>query len=262
VKLVYERRGSGEPLVLIHGIGSHWQVWRPVLDQLAAVRDVIAIDLPGFGASPMLPPETPSNIPSLAAAVAAFLDEQGIDSPHVAGNSLGGWVALELAQAGRVQSATGLSPAGFWNERELAFARASLRLIAGSARMAGRRAEPLLRTAAGRTATMSQIFAKPWLIPAEDAIAANAALANAPGFDATLEASIDDAYFRPGGPIDARVTIAWAQRDRLLIPRQARRAARMIPEARMLTLSGCGHVPMWDDPEQVGRVLLDGSRAR
>ncbi len=52
--LAHHRGGSGEPLLLIHGIGSFWPVWEPVLPALEAVRDVIAVDLPGFGDSPVL----------------------------------------------------------------------------------------------------------------------------------------------------------------------------------------------------------------
>jgi len=113
VDLNHHRVGSGPTLVLIHGIGSRWQVWEPVLRRVASERDVIALDLPGFGASPMPPPGTPPGLPSLTHLVAEFLDGLGVQQPHVTGNSLGGWIALELAKQGRVRSATGLSPAGF-----------------------------------------------------------------------------------------------------------------------------------------------------
>src|SRR6516162_11880095 len=113
MNLNYHRAGSGPPLVLIHGIGSRWQVWDPVLPLLEAHREVIALDLPGFGDSPMPAPGTPPGVASLTRLVSEFLDGLGLDRPHVAGNSLGGWVSLELAKQGRVRTATGLSPAGF-----------------------------------------------------------------------------------------------------------------------------------------------------
>src|SRR5437016_8324199 len=134
MELNYHRVGAGEPLVLIHGIGSRWQVWEPVLDRLAAERDVIAIDLPGFGASPMPPPGTPAGIESLTSLVSDFLDSLDIDRPHVAGNSLGGWISVELAKLDRVRSATGLSPAGFFNDREANFAVWSLWAMVRGAR--------------------------------------------------------------------------------------------------------------------------------
>src|ERR671925_414817 len=99
MSLAHERRGEGEPLVLVHGIGSQWQGWTPVLDALAREREVIALDLPGFGASPGLDRRpTPE---ALAAAVGAFLDELDLADAHVVGNSLGGGIALELGRAGR-----------------------------------------------------------------------------------------------------------------------------------------------------------------
>src|SRR5665213_2781613 len=126
--LSHYRRGHGEHLVLIHGIGSLWQMWEPVLDGLVAHRDVIALDLPGFGASPMPPPGTPPGIDSLITLVQEFLSELGIERPHVAGNSMGGLIALEMARRRTVRSATALSPAGFANRWETSLARTSLRL--------------------------------------------------------------------------------------------------------------------------------------
>jgi pimeloyl-ACP methyl ester carboxylesterase len=79
VELNYRRTGAGESLVLIHGIGSRWQVWSPVLDRLAAHRDVVALDLPGFGDSPMPPPGTPAGSRSLTTLVLGFLGELGIE---------------------------------------------------------------------------------------------------------------------------------------------------------------------------------------
>ncbi|HKB31549.1 MAG TPA: alpha/beta fold hydrolase [Streptosporangiaceae bacterium] len=115
--LNYERRGSGPPLVLLHGIGHRWQAWEPVLDRLAAEHDVIAVDLPGFGGSPPL--SGASGIADIAAALTAFFGQLGLDQPHVAGNSLGGALALGLTAGGHVSSATALSPAGFWVRWEL-----------------------------------------------------------------------------------------------------------------------------------------------
>jgi pimeloyl-ACP methyl ester carboxylesterase len=81
--LNHHRVGTGEPLVLIHGVGSRWQVWEPVIDTLAAHFDVIAIDLPGFGGSDPLPHTT---VDTLTDALHAFLTEQGLERPHLAGN--------------------------------------------------------------------------------------------------------------------------------------------------------------------------------
>ena len=118
----------------------------------------------------------------------------------------------------------------------------------------------LLASPTGRKIVMGQVFAHPERIPAPAAIADARAFAHAPGFEATFAvASAPGAGFRGGAEVTCPVTIAWGDRDLLLLPRQARRAAAQLAGARLVTLAGCGHTPTWDDPEQVARVLLQGS---
>src|SRR6188472_3316995 len=109
------RKGSGEPLLLLHGLGGSTAVWSPVIERLAEQRDVLAIDLPGFGLAPPLPAGIEPNPVNLAAAVREACAELGFERPHVAGNSLGGWVALEMGRCGWAASVTALSPAGLWS---------------------------------------------------------------------------------------------------------------------------------------------------
>ena len=123
--LAYTRCGGGEPLVLLQGLGSFRQAWDPVVPALARVADVIVVDLPGFGDSPRLPATVEPSPAALAVAVAGFLDELGLDTPHVAGNSLGGWVGLELAAVRPVASLTVLSPRGLWRSGTPLYCRAS-----------------------------------------------------------------------------------------------------------------------------------------
>src|SRR3954466_5203009 len=112
--IAFDRAGSGPPLVLIHGLGGERHVWAPVIDLIADRRDVITVDLPGFGGSAPLPQGDDVAPAALAASIGGLIDALGLDRPHVAGNSLGGWVALELAASSRVASATALAPAGLW----------------------------------------------------------------------------------------------------------------------------------------------------
>lgn len=247
--------------MLVHGIGSQWPAWEPVLDRLAAQRDVIALDLPGFGMSPPLPSGVAPTVPALADSVMELLEQLEVSRPHVAGNSMGGWIALELARRGVVASATALSPAGFWNRREVAYSRASLRLTVRIARALDPIADRMTASAALRTLLFGQVVARPWRIPAEDAAGALRALARSPAFDATLTV-LTAGHFTGGADVSVPVTIAWGDRDRLLIPRQAGRAVRAIPGARLATLEGCGHVPMSDDPERVVQVLLEASTSQ
>jgi pimeloyl-ACP methyl ester carboxylesterase len=252
--LVYERRGSGTPLILFHGIGHRWQAWEPVLDELAEQHDVIAVDLPGFGQSPPSAAGPAPTIDALVAEVAHWMiNDLGIERPHVAGNSLGGAVALELAKADLVASATALAPAGFFKGWETRWAMLMLR----SLRAATRLPEPLLKLSADHAAlralSFGMLVARPSRLSAETALGDTFALRDAPAFHSLAKAGAHYAFHgRPRVP----VTIAWGTRDRILLPRQADRAARLMPAARHVTLPRCGHVPMSDAPGLVASVIL------
>ena len=253
--LNHHRAGSGDPLVLIHGIGSRWQIWAPVLDALSAEYDVIALDLPGFGDSPMPPPGTPPGAGSLTTLVQEFLGRVGFDWPHVAGNSLGGLIALDLARRGVARSATALSPAGFATPAETAYAQGSLWFGVRAARLIAPRADRLFARAGVRRLALRQFFEHPERLTPAEAAAELRGLADGQWFDETLPA-LKAGEFSGGTDIRVPVTVAWGEHDRLLLPRQARRAAAEIPKARIVTLRGCGHVPMYDDPGQVARAIL------
>ncbi|MFD9011424.1 alpha/beta fold hydrolase [Streptomyces sp. NPDC059552] len=258
--VAYERKGAGEPLLLLHGIGHHRQAWHPVLDILAAEHDVIAVDLPGFGASEPLPAGVPYSLGTVAPALGALCTALGVERPHVAGNSLGGLLALEMGRSNLVRSITALSPAGFWTEGERRYAFATLLAMrAGAKALPLPAVRQLSRTAAGRAALTGTIYARPSRRPAEAVVAETLALRDATGFEDTLAAGgsvrfTDDV---PGLP----VTIAWGTRDRLLLRRQGVRAKHTVPGARLVRLPGCGHVPMNDDPALVSRVVLDTARS-
>jgi pimeloyl-ACP methyl ester carboxylesterase len=247
VRLAHDRAGEGPPLVLLHGLGMSKEVWRPVMPLLKGEREVIAVDMPGFGASP----PGPCTLGGLADAVAELCDDLRLGRPHVAGNSLGGGVALVLGATGRAATVCALSPVGFDAGRERAYAHAVLtvtRLLAP--------ATPVLAgTPAARTLSCAHVAARPWRIPRADVLLWGRAAAGSPSYWALMRA--DWSVPAPACP----TTIAWGERDRLLIfARQAPRARRRLPDARHVVLRGCGHVPTWDDPEQVAAVLLERRR--
>ncbi|MGW3027967.1 alpha/beta fold hydrolase [Streptomyces sp. NPDC001221] len=259
VTVSYARVGTGEPLLLLHGIGHHRQAWDPVVDILATERDVIAVDLPGFGASPALPDGLAYDLPTVVPALGALCTALELGRPHVAGNSLGGLLALELGRTNLVRSVTALSPAGFWTPAERRYAFTVLLAMRRTARnIPVPVVERLSRTAAGRTVLTSTIYARPGRRSPEAVVAETLALARAEGFADTLRggASVQFPEDLPGLP----VTVAWGTRDRILMRRQGVRAKQIIPKARLVRLPGCGHVPMNDDPALVARVILDGSR--
>jgi pimeloyl-ACP methyl ester carboxylesterase len=253
------RRGSGPQLVLLHGIGMDWRAWEPVLDALAVEREVFAIDLPGFGDSPPLASNRRPTVPALADGIVAGLAEHGVESAHVAGNSLGGGLALELARRGWAQSATAVSPIGFMSRAEYLYLRASVGFNAVLAPLMAPFADAIAGNGVTRAAVFNVAVAHPERLDPELAASHIRAVANGPGFGATRRAAL---HWRPVGgfPPSRPVTIAWGDKDRLLIPRQAERARAALPHARHVTLQDCGHVPMSDDPAQVVEVLLEGSR--
>jgi pimeloyl-ACP methyl ester carboxylesterase len=254
--LNHHRVGTGEPLVLIHGLGSQWQVWRPLLEHLAPYRDVIAVDLPGFGDSPVLANGDAPTPQRLAEEVIELMDELGLERPVVAGNSLGGWVALEVARRDRARAAVASSPAGFGLPRELAWTKRRLIVERALAKSQAERAVPLVRNPVTRTAMFAGMIARPWLLPPDEAVGMYMNLADCPGFDATFVA-LHAANFSNGHEITVPVTIMWGTRDYLLLPRQGPRALRMLPNARLIRLKGAGHVPTYDAPREIARLLLE-----
>src|SRR3954466_14142942 len=133
----YARTGTGSPLVLLHALGLSRASWNPVVPTLAEHFDVLAVDLPGFGDSPSLPVGVEPSPGALAAAVAGLLDDLGVERPAVVGNSVGGWVALELAARRPGASLTLLSPAVLWPGRTPRYCQVSLRASRWLCRHAG-----------------------------------------------------------------------------------------------------------------------------
>jgi pimeloyl-ACP methyl ester carboxylesterase len=256
--LAFTRSGAGAPLVLLHGIGSSRHAWDPVIPALAGRFDVLAVDLPGFGDSGTLPAETEPGPAALAAAVAGLLDDLGITGPHVAGNSLGGWVALELARIRPVASLALLSPAGLWRGNVPLYQRASLRATRWFSQHAAGALSRLVSYRLGRTLVLGQTHGRPFRLSPSYARTAIRAMGTCPGFDAMMKASAGG--YRSGPPIDAPVTVAFGSRDHLLV-RRSRRLGELPPATRFAALPHCGHVPMADDPPAVA-ALITASAAR
>lgn len=250
------RAGAGEPLVLLHGIGGELHMWDPVFDALSGQRDVLAVDLPGFGSSPPLDAALEPTPAALAAAVGGLLDREGIASAHLAGNSLGGWVALELAKGPRARSVTALSPAGLWGRPLLAPGRPARNVARRAAQTLAPLLPRIMASPRGRRLALARVVGHPDRVPPEQALRMVASYARAPAYEAT-NAAMRQAFFIGGERIRVPVTIAWGELDRLV-----RRAPSGAPQERSLLLPGCGHIPTFDDPELVARVLLEGSVGR
>jgi pimeloyl-ACP methyl ester carboxylesterase len=260
VWLNHVRQGHGEPLLLLHSLGGSLVQWSPVMDRLAAEREVIAVDMPGFGESSPLPDGVSPRAANLATAVLDFYDALGIEgTPAVAGISLGGWVAIECARQGGASAAIGLCTAGFW-KRSL---ESSNRRVA-RARRRGRVLRPLFRpmmqSARGRRETLGRFIYRPERLSPGEAQAIAKAYVTAPAYE---EAS---AMMRAGRVdelkgIKVPITLAWAEHDALVRNKPLSRGA-LPKRVEQVELPGCGHVPTWDDPDLVARVVLAGARRK
>ncbi|MDQ2883114.1 MAG: alpha/beta hydrolase [Actinomycetota bacterium] len=258
MELAYDRFGVGPPLVLLHGAGHRRQAWLPVRERLAKHREVISVDLPGFGESPPLPDYLRYDLDTAVIVLKEFFTSLGLDRPHVAGNSMGGLLSLVLAQQGMVASATALSPAGLWSPMGRRVSLSMVRQVQRTARyMPPKLAIWLSRTAAGRTIMCGILFGRPDLLEPQVLLEDMQAMIDAVGFRPTLAAG--DKIIFAGQIPDVPVTIAWGSRDLLMRRPRGESVIRLIPHVRLLRLPGCGHVPMNDNPELVAHVMLTGS---
>jgi len=247
--------GEREPLLLIHGLGGTVRVWDPVVPLLEAEREVIVLDMPGFGAAPPLPDGVEPTAANLAAALHAQCVALGHERPHVAGNSLGAWVGLEMGRSGWAASVTALSPAGLW--------RAPLGERKGDTRRWARRLRPLvslgLQVPPLRRRMLATFAARPERIPRSAGRELVLGWIDASGYDGANRAMRTHLFDPSGYPDDVPVTIAWGERDNLVAPPKPERRP---PGASFLVLPGVGHTPTWDDPELVAKTLLEGSRTK
>ncbi|QNK80409.1 alpha/beta fold hydrolase [Nakamurella sp. PAMC28650] len=257
--LNHVRRGSGNPLLLVHGLGGGWRSWAPILDELAEHREVIAVDLPGFGETPPLAGEV--SIATLTDSVADFIAEQGLDGVSTVGQSMGGRIVLELARRGVGGDTVALDPGGFWSDRELLIFGATLRPSIALVRLLRRGLPMLLGSAIGRTVLLAQLSARPWALSLKTVLPDVRGLAESPATGAALDALTKGPKQQgaPAGTPPGRVTIGWGRRDRVTVPRQAARATALFPDAVLHWFDRCGHFPQWDAPHKAARLILDST---
>ncbi len=253
------RRGTGKPLLLVHGLGATWQSWDPVLPALAARREVIAIDLPGFGQSPPLAGEV--SIATLADAVTAFLVEQNLSSIDLVGSSMGGRLVMELARRGVGGATVALAPGGFWSRGQLRFFNASLQASIRLVRALQPVMPGITGNPVGRTMLLSQLSAKPWALPADLALREMRSYAQAPSFDAALNSLVHGPQQQGAlaGSLPGPLTIGWGRNDRVLLPSQSKLAMALFPDAKLHWFNRCGHFPQWDQPAETVDLILNNT---
>jgi pimeloyl-ACP methyl ester carboxylesterase len=249
------RGGSGPPLVLIHGFTDTWRTWELVLPQLERRHDVLAPTLAGHAGGP---PLDALNRGALADGVERALDEAGFETAHIAGNSLGGYVALELAERGRARSVVAFAPAGGFvdgqtHHRELAEHFTTLH---GLATAASPHADAIASTDDGRRRATRYITERYQHIPA-DLIAhqiRGVASCDAP---ALIELAGRDGFPLDADRIGCPVRIVWGAGDKILAwPDGAARYRNELPHADWVVLDGVGHCPQLDVPLETAELIL------
>lgn len=256
-----ERTGNGEPLLLVHGMGSSHDAWKLIIPDLAQKFEVITIDLPGHGFS-KLPAGTRMDPHSLSNLVADQIYSWGYEKFHIAGNSLGGWIALEMASARPqvVQSVTALAPAGLWlvPETKRKSLGAMSRYMASTTHTL---APQLLKYTWAKKIGFSMVSPQWESLPLEICIDATRAMGTSlgyfPAWDAMLGLRFDKDISK-----EIPVTVIFGDTDNTL-PAQYSQERTLVPaHSRWVVLPQSGHAPMWDRPtEVVAEIIHTASRA-
>jgi pimeloyl-ACP methyl ester carboxylesterase len=253
------RGGSGTPLVLIHGAMGAWRVWRPVIAQLEEHHDIYAPTLPGHDGCAALPAGVHASVRTLSDAIERRLDDAGIDTAHIAGNSLGGWISLELARRGRARSVVGLCPAGAWGgPTDLAWIVWQLRATSLAVRATRRWADRLGRSRAARL-LLSRSVEHPERLADEEIVDILGTAAACTVIEPLVESFRREGQLGPGLDRGAcPIRVAWAENDRMLpFERYGRPLLELVPVGEHVVLPGVGHVPMYDDPALVAQTILE-----
>jgi pimeloyl-ACP methyl ester carboxylesterase len=252
------RGGSGPPLVCLHGFSDTWRSWELVLPVLERHHDVLAVTLAGHAGGPPIDGEVTDAL--LADAVERALDEAGFERAHLVGNSLGGYVALQLAARGRAQTVVALAPAGGWAPGDESY-KNTLGLQAAmvkALKAAAPQADALVATREGRRRATQELVTNFDHIPAE--LIAHQMLGAA---RCEAAAQLIDHALRAGWRVDAeRVTcpvrIVWGTVDRLLPwpSAAARFRQEWLPHADWIELDGVGHCPQLDVPPEAAQLIF------
>ena len=255
--LHYTRTGRGKPLLLVHGLGATCSSWDTISPALSQAREVIAVDLPGHGQTPE---EADSGTFSgLARSLDDWLGAEKLAGIDMVGSSLGARLVLEIARRGRAGAVVALDPGGFWQGWERTFFKATIMPSVALVRALRPVLPVITRNVAGRTALMAQLSARPWALDPAFVARELKSLANTRTVNSLVKDLANGAMQAGPANTAAPVVIGWGRKDRLCLPQQAVRAIRAFPEATLHWFERSGHFPMWDQPEETVRVILDAT---
>ncbi|WP_057884261.1 alpha/beta fold hydrolase [Tsuneonella troitsensis] len=253
----HTRSGCGKPLLLIHGLGGSHRSWNTISPSLAEAREVIALDLPGHGQTPAEADSGTFN--GLARSLDDWLRVENLAGIDMVGSSMGARLVLEMARRGRAGAVVALDPGGFWQGWERTFFRTTITASIAVVRAMQPVLPAITKNIAGRTALMLQLSAKPWAL--NPSLVANElrSFAGTSTFDSLVKDLATGPMQEGPAVTNAPVVIGWGRKDRLCLPQQANRAIAAFPKATMHWFEQSGHFPMWDQPKETIRVILDAT---
>jgi len=256
--------GAGEPLVLLHPFALCTEVWQPILPMLERHHEVFALPIPGHAGSDPLPDDYSHSVEAAVDLLEAKLDALGIERAHLVGNSLGGWLAIELARRGRALSVVALAPGGGWEpgSAELTRLLRTFQLTKLLLSFGGSVASKLARWTLPRRYLLRDAVARPErLTPLEARLLIESTWRCAVYGD-VLKAIPTQPLSEPFAELPCPVRLVWGAEDRLLPIRGfSERWRRVLPGADWKVLPNVGHVQMYDDPRAVACSILDFTRA-
>jgi pimeloyl-ACP methyl ester carboxylesterase len=246
-------------MLLLHGFTATADTWKPILPALQRHHEVVAVTFHGHMGGPPMPADFDHSISASADLAEAELDAEGIGKVHLVGNSLGGWLAIELARRGRALSLVAISPGGGWEHGSAEQRRLArlFRRIRATLHIGGPLAAVLARFPVSRRVALGEVVAHPERMSAADARTMIEAAWKCDAFEGVMGALMREPAPLPFEDAACRMRLVWGTRDRMLpMGRYSDRWRRMMPTAEWVELHGAGHVPMYDDPEGVARVIL------
>ncbi len=252
------RGGSGPPLVCLHGFTDTWRTWELILPELERRHDVFAPTLPGHAGGPPLADELTRG--SLPDAIERAMDDAGLGTAHIVGNSLGGYVSLQLAARGRAESVVALAPAGGWARGDESF-RETLGFFVEMQellRHTAPHAEQTVASLQGRRRATQLLSTNFEHIPAELIAHQIRGAANCPAVIPLVEYARREGYRLEAEEITCPVRILWGTNDQLLAwpSAAARYRDEWLPHADWVTLDGVGHCPQLDVPLETAQLIL------
>ena len=258
----FHRGGSGEPLVLIHGFVDCWRTWDLIIPELERHHDVLAPALAGHAGGPPLDgPVTRDLVPD---ALEQAMDDAGFETAHLVGNSLGGYMALQLAARGRARSVVALAPGGGWAEGDGSYVEALdfFPELVEQVKAIAPHAERLLTSNEGKRRATLYTTVNYAHIPAELLAHQTRAVAACDGVVAMSEYAKRQGYELDAEQISCPVRVVWGTEDKLLPWPSAAVRFRddWLPHADWVELDGVGHCPQLDVPLEAAQLIVGFTR--